>query len=348
MTRPDRSMLCKAALAAVLALSLTVVAAGCGEKQETVGGETKQDLMTLLLDWTPNPNHAGVYTGIAKERFSDVGLDVKVETPSDPAAVIQQVAAGRADVGISYQNEVMAARDKGAKVKAVAAIVSTPLNSMIWLKSSGIDSVKDLKGKKVGTSGGDPSAFLKTILEKNDVDPKSVKDINVGYDLLPALLSKKVDAVIGVYGNVEGVTLQQKKRPATVLPVDKAGVPPYDELVLVASESALADGKKSDKIRRFIAGLERGTQDAVADPKAAATAILAADKTLDADFVDKSLAVTLPLLLLTKNSPNPYGYLDPAKWESFANWMRDNELLENQPDAPAAYSNELLPGQPPK
>ncbi len=330
------------AIAALAALTLLATLAGCGQKQETVGGEVKMQGLTMLLDWTPNPNHAGIYTGIAKNRFKDRALVVKPQVPSDAAAVIQQVVSGRADVGISYQNEVMAARDKGAKVKAVAAIVSTPLNSLIWLKKSGIKSVKDLQGKRVGTSGAYPSAYLQTILERNGVNPKLVKDTNVGYDLLPALIGGKVDAIIGAYWNVEGVQLQQQKRPATVIPVDKEGVPRYDELVLIASETTLGDSKKRDKIRRFLAGLEEGTADAVADPALAAKSLLAADKTLKPALVNDSLAVTLPVLK-DNDAANPYGYMSPAGWNDFANWMRDNGLLESAPDAATAYDNSLLP-----
>lgn len=330
------------ALAALCALVLLPLLAGCGEKEEVVGGEVKTQGFNLALDFTPNPNHAGIFTGIDTETFLDRALVVKTQIPPDPAAVIQQVISGRADAGISYQNEVMAAREKGAKIKAVAAIVPTPLNSIMWLKKSDVKSIKDLKGKRVGISGAYGGSLLKTILTKNGVDPDSVKTINVGFDLEPALLSGKVDAVTDVYWNIQGVQLDLRNRPVTVIPVDKEGVPRYDELVLIASETALGESNKSEKLRRFIAGLQDGTAAAVADPALAQRSVLGADEALGAKFVKASLAETLPVLEY-KNTDQPYGYMNPADWTSFANWMRDNALLETAPDAASAFTNELLP-----
>jgi putative hydroxymethylpyrimidine transport system substrate-binding protein len=328
----------------LLALTLGATLAGCGEKEEPVENPsvTTPEGLNLLLDWTPNPNHAGIYTGIEKGRFADRALRVKPQVPTDPAAVIQQVASGRADVGISYQSEVLAARDKGAKVKAVASLVGTPLNSLIWLKKSGIDSVKDLEGKRIGYSGAYTEAYLKTILEKNGVDPAKVKQTNLGYDSLPNLIAGNVDAVTDVYWNVEGVQLKERKRKATVTPLDKLGVPKYYELVVIAGEQALADGKKSDKIRRFLAGLAEGTADAVADPTLAAKVVYEADKAQNKKFVADSVKVTLPVLV-DEDATKPYGYIDESTWQSFANWMRDNGLLKNPPEPGAAYDNGLLP-----
>ncbi len=331
-------------LSILLGLALGVALAGCGEKEEPVEGpgETKIEGLNLLLDWTPNANHAGIYTGIEKGRFTERALKVKPQVPSDPAAVIQQVASGRADVGISYQTEVLAARDKGAKVKAVASLVGTPLNSLIWLKKSGIKSVKSLKGKTVGYSGAYSEAYLRTIFEKNGVDPNSVKLRNVGYNGQAALIARKIDALTDVYWNVEKVNLEWKRRPVTVRPLDTLGVPKYYELVVIAGEQALADGKKSDKIRRFLAGLSEGTADAVADPKLATNAVYAADKSQDKQVVENSVKVTLPVLA-QKDTTQSYGFIEESVWQQFANWMRDNALLKNPPEPGTAYDNGLQP-----
>lgn len=335
----------RTAAALLLAFVLAIGLSACGEKKEAVGGEVKQDRVILLLDWTPNANHAGIYTGIKNDRFTDQGIALEPQVPSDAASIIKQVAAGRADLGISYQPEVMSARDEGAKIKAIATIIPRPLNSLMWLKSSKIKSVKDLKGKTVATAGTYQSAYLETTLKDNGVDPKSVKQVNVNYSLVTALISGKADAVIGVYPNVEGVILKQRKKPVTIVPVDKAGVPPYNELVIIANENNLKDGKRAEIYRRVIAGLQRGTTDAIANAKAAETALIEADKELAKDkSLPESIKVTLPLL----KQGTPYGKMDPNIWLDFANWMRDNGLLKNAPDVPAAFTNDLLPGQPPK
>src|SRR4051794_11423931 len=141
---------------ALLALALIVagaISSGCGEKSETVdASKIHDDRVVLTLDWQAKANHAGIYTGIANSDFKKEAIQVDPKVPSDPAAVIKTVAAGRSDLGISYENEVLAARAKGAKIKAIASVVPTPLNSIIWLKKSGIKSIKDLKGKTVGVS----------------------------------------------------------------------------------------------------------------------------------------------------------------------------------------------------
>ncbi|MFY9264638.1 MAG: ABC transporter substrate-binding protein [Solirubrobacterales bacterium] len=330
------------------ALLAAVFAAGCGEKDEAPApADLKKDRIVLLLDWFPNADHAGIYTGIENGAFTRQGISLDVKVPSDPAAVIKQVAAGRADLGISYQNEVMEARDAGVKIKAIAAVVNTPLNSLIWLKKSKIGSIKDLKGKKVGTSGAYGSTFLTVMLRNAGVKAGDVKQINVGYDLLPALVGGKVDAIIGAYYNVEGVQLKLRKRPATIIPVDRGGVPKYDELVVIASEENLKDTGRTETYRRFLAGLSGGTSAAIEDPKAAAGALVKHydDLGKDRDFLDLSLKATLPVLKSAED--RPFGYMDPAVWTGFAAFMRDQGLLKKSPDAAAAYTNDHLPGQGP-
>lgn len=344
--RPARSVARIAVAAALLAFVFALF--GCGEKDEsTTGSELKKERLTLLLDWYPNADHAGVYTGLENGSFDRQGIALEPQVPSDPSAVIKQVAAGRADLGISYQNEVMEARDAGAKVKAIAALVNRPLNSLIWLKKSGVKSIKDLKGRKVGTSGAYGSTFLHVMLEKAGLKASDVTEVNLGYDQLPHLLAGKVDAIIGVYHNVEGVQLKLKNRPATIIPVDEGGAPTYNELVVIASENFLEDGGRAERFRRFLAGLRDGTNAAIDDPKLAADSLAENYKDLakDRDMLEASLAATLPVL--ESATGKPYGWMDPLVWTDFGNYMRDQGLLKKAPDVAAAYSNDFLPGAGP-
>lgn len=345
---PSRLLTRLAVLALTMALALAVAA--CGEKDESTEGKNlKQNRITLLLDWTPNANHAGIYTGIETGTFETQGIDLEPQVPSDPAAVIKQVEAGRADLGISYQNEVMEARDAGAKIKAIGTIVDRPLNSVMWLKSSDIEKIADLKGKKIGTSGAYASTFLNVILEQAGLKPGDVEEINVGYDLTKNLVAKNVDAIIGAYYNVEGVELKLKGRPATITPVDKAGAPAYNELVVIASEENLKDGGRAEAYRRTLAGLRDGTSAATASQDLAADSLVKNfdDLGKDRDSLDESLKVTLPLLK-SSEPDEPYGWMDPEIWLTFGNFMRDQGLLKNAPNIPAAYTNDLLPGQGPQ
>src|SRR5215212_9494085 len=247
---------------ALAALALALTLAACGEKPEDTTGASEG--FGLTLDFYPNPDHAGIYMAQKLGYFEEAGLDLGIETPSDPAAPIKQVAAGRSDLAISYEPEVALAREQGLDVVAVAALVDRPLTSMIWLKSSGIKGVGDLKGKTIATAGIPyQDAFLETILARVKLTPDDVKAVNVGFGLLPALL--------GGFSNVEGVDLRERGKAPVVTPVDQLGVPTYDELVLVARRQSLEEDP--EKFRLFLAALQRGTEAAVAQPGAATEAI---------------------------------------------------------------------------
>jgi putative hydroxymethylpyrimidine transport system substrate-binding protein len=333
------------ALAAALALLLLALGlAACGSKSEDVTGEAEP--FSLTLDFYPNPDHAGIYTAEKLGYFEEAGLDVSISTPSDPAAPLKQVAAGRTDLAISYEPEVTIAHDKGLDVVAVAALVNRPLTSLIWLGKSGIKGVGDLKGKTVAYAGIPyQEAFMKTILGRVNLSLSDVKLVNVGFGLLPALVGGSAEAMLGGYSNVEGVDLRQRGKDPVVTPVDKLGVPTYDELVLVANRKALeAD---PDKYRLFIAALERGTDAAVAQPGVATKAILEANHDLDPKLTAAEMEATLPLLG-ARTQGKPFGYMDPDEWSTFAGWMRDNGLIESLPTAGELLSNAYLRGEIPE
>jgi putative hydroxymethylpyrimidine transport system substrate-binding protein len=327
-----------AALVALLALALGLAA--CGEKSED--GTTEAQPLSLTLDFYPNADHAGIYMAQKLGYFEEAGLDVSIDTPSDPAAPLKLVAAGQSDLAISYEPEVALAREKGLDVVAIAALVDRPLTSLIWLGKSGIKGVGDLKGKTVATAGIPyQAAFLKTILSRVQLAPSDVKEVNVGFGLLPALLGGSAEAMLGGYSNVEGVDLRERGKDPVVTPVDRLGVPTYDELVFIANRKSLeAD---PDKYRLFLAALQRGTEAAVKQPNAATKAILEANTGLDPKLTEAQVEATLPLLGAPPRE-QPYGFMDPAEWSTFAGWMRDNGLIESLPQAGELLSNDYLPG----
>jgi putative hydroxymethylpyrimidine transport system substrate-binding protein len=322
---------------AVLLFALTLAA--CGEKSEDAGGE--RESFSLTLDFYPNPDHAGIYMAQKLGYFEEAGLEVTIETPSDPAAPMKQVAAGGTDLAISYEPEVALAREQGLDVVAVAAVVNQPLTSMIWLNKSGIKGVADLKGKTVATAGIPyQDKFLETILARVDLTPDDLKVVNVGFGLLPAMVSGSADATLGAFRNVEGVDLRERGLGPVVTPVDQLGVPTYDELVLVAQRGNLEEDP--DKFRLFLAALERGTAAAVEQPGAATTAITEANPDLEPKLTAAEVKATLPLL--GAGTPGqPYGYMDPKEWAAFAAWMRDNGLIESLPEPSELLDNGYLP-----
>jgi putative hydroxymethylpyrimidine transport system substrate-binding protein len=322
---------------AVLALVLTLSA--CGEKSEDTS--SSRESFSLTLDFYPNPDHAGIYMAQKLGYFEEAGLDLGIETPSDPAAPIKQVAAGRSDLAISYEPEVALAREQGLDVVAIGALVNRPLTSMIWLKSSGVKGVADLKGKTIATAGIPyQDAFLKTILARVKLTPDDVKSVNVGFGLLPAVLGGSAQAMLGGFSNVEGIDLRERGKAPVVTPVDQLGVPTYDELVLVARRQTLEEDQ--EKFRLFLTALQRGTEAAVAQPNAATKAITEANPDLEPKLTAAEVKATLPLLG-APTAGRPYGYMDPKEWGTFAGWMRDNGLIDSLPQASELLDNDYLP-----
>jgi putative hydroxymethylpyrimidine transport system substrate-binding protein len=327
-------------IAACLVLAALLVA-GCGEKKDSLEPKDS-DRVELLLDFFPNADHAPIYAAKDNGRFKEVGLDVAIRQPADPAAPIKQVAAGRVDLALSYEPEVLRARDQGLAVVSVGALVQGPLTSIVSLPKAKIRTPTDLRGKRVGTAGIDyQQAFLETILARANVPEGDVEVKNVGFNLSPALLTRKVDAVLGAFWNYEGTDLKLRKKDPQIIRVEDAGVPRYDELVIVANEDALE--RDEGKIRRFMGALARGTRDLQRDPEAGIKGLLEANRELDARLQREVVKVTLPLFAPPRGKP--YGYQDPREWGDFADWMSGKGLLKKIQGARGAFTNELLPGE---
>jgi putative hydroxymethylpyrimidine transport system substrate-binding protein len=304
---------------AALALAAATLALGlsaCGSGGDaTTGSASNPQPLTLDLDWYVNPDHAGIYSALDRGFFRQVGLDVQPEVPSDPSAPIKEVAAGRVDLAVSYEPEVLLARNQGLDVEAVAAIVNQPLTSLISLPKAGIGGAADLQGKTVGTAGIPyQSDYLKTMLQSAGLSSSADREVNVGLNLLPALIGGEVDAILGGYRNIEGVDLQERGLDPRIVPVNQLGVPTYDELVLVARSSTVDEHPEA--IRSFIAALARGTAYAIAHPPEAANAVLSAGKGLDPMQTRAEVNATLPLLASVPH--RPYGFMDPVQWRAYA------------------------------
>lgn len=323
---------------------LVVLVAGlsaCGTKDDPTGAPTVQRI-TLMLDFFPNADHAGIYEAIAGGEFKRAGLDVKLQVPGDPSAPLKLLAAGKTDLAISYEPELLLARDKGAKLVSIGALVQKPLTSIIAVGPNKLHSPADLEGHTVGTAGIPyQSAYLKTILEQAGANPKRVKEINVGFNLVPAMLSKKVYATLGGFWNYEGIQLERKQRHPTIIRVDQAGVPTYDELVIVAREGEVGD--RAATLRRFLQALSRAHHSLRDTPGAAVDALLAANPDLDEGLQRAAVSATVPAFF-PANPDKPWGWQEPREWQAYSKWMYDNGLL-TRPASQRALNNDLLPGQ---
>jgi putative hydroxymethylpyrimidine transport system substrate-binding protein len=295
--------------------------AGCGAALTNV---------TLQLDWYPNPDHVGLYTAIDRGFFRDAGLAVTPRPPSDVSDPVKLVATGRADLGISYEPELFFAQQQDAPVVAVSAIVPTALNSVIAPGDAGIRTPVDLRGKTIGVDGSDStSAYLDTMLRRVGLNPgDDVHTVDVGFNLLPALLGGKVDAIAGGFQNIEGAQLEVRGLRPVVFPVDHYGVPTYDELVVIANGDRLkSDAAYRRTVRAFVSALAAGTRYAKSHPDAALAAMRAHASSDYKGVLESSVPETLRLLDTTS--------LAPAAWDAFGRWMQSQGLLDKPPDGAA-------------
>jgi putative hydroxymethylpyrimidine transport system substrate-binding protein len=329
--------------AAVLsALLAALVLAACGERTEptaSAGGSTR---VNVMLDYLPNVDHAGLYAAQGEGLFTKAKLDVRLQTPSDPSAPLKLLAAGKADIAISYEPDLLLARRQGLKVMAVAALAHEPLTSLMSVGKRPITDPKQLRGKKVGTAGIPyQDAYLKTILAAAGVPATTVSTVDVGFNLVPTMLSKKVDATLGAFWNIEGVQLQRQDRKPEILRLDALGVPTYDELVLVATEDTVRN--RGEMLRRFLQQLARGTESLQTDPQAGIGPLVEANADLSRPLQEAQLAATLPVLEAQKG--RAYGWMDPGEWDAFGQWMQRQKLLPDGRIAARSYTNEFLPGE---
>jgi putative hydroxymethylpyrimidine transport system substrate-binding protein len=332
------------AIMAALA-AFAAVAAGCGEKPEPGAGAPmsgSRQSLRVMLDYLPNADHAGLYAAQAQ---GDYALDVTLTPPPDPAAPLRLLQAGRADLAISYEPELLLARDRGATdLVAVAALVQKPLTSLMSIGGKPIREARQLAGKRVGTAGIPyQSAYLRTILQRAHVDPGSVKETNVGFNLVPAMVSGKVDATLGAYWNYEAIQLQRSGRHPVALRMDQLGVPTYDELVVVARKQEL-DQAGASRVRRFLQATARGYTRLRTHPEQGVDALLEADHGLDRGLQDAAVKATLPVFF-PAGKGRPWGWQDRASWDRYALWMKQHGLLHGEPNGGAALTDEFLAGQ---
>jgi putative hydroxymethylpyrimidine transport system substrate-binding protein len=331
----------------LLGVLMAAAAVGaCGQKKDVVSAANgSAQPISVMLDWFPNADHVGLYQALSSGYFGAAGLDVHVQTPGDPSSPLRLLQAGKVDLAVSYEPELMLARDKGAPLVAIGALVQRPLTSIVSLASRKITSPAQLRGKTVGDAGIPyQHAYLDTILHHAGVPVSSVHEVNVGSNLVPALLSGHVSAVLGAYWNYEAIQLRQMGRRVNVLHVENAGVPRYDELVLVARENELA--ARTNLLRRFVQALGRGYEAVRASPQAGVSALLHANPGLSQKLQLASVKATLPAFFPSRSN-EPWGWQTPAEWTSYGQWMLSHHLISSTSAFVAAETNQLLAGQGP-
>jgi putative hydroxymethylpyrimidine transport system substrate-binding protein len=261
-------------LALVIALSL--VAAGCGG---VAGDDRPNEAATLLLDFTPNAVHAGIYAALARGWYEDAGVDLTVREPGESSDAPKLLEAGRAEFAILDIHDLGIARERGLDVVAVAPIVQRPLASVIVRADGPVARPADLEGRRAGVTGlPSDEAVLESVVAGDGGDPSQVERVTIGFNAVASLAAGRVDAVTAFW-NAEGVALRRARVPVRIFKVDRYGAPPYPELVLCTSADLLRDRK--ELVEAMTSATERGYRLVASRPQAGLEALLEANPELD-------------------------------------------------------------------
>ena len=278
-----------------------------------------QDKLTVLLDWFVNPDHAPLIVAQEKGFFKAAGLEVELIAPADPSLPPKLVAAGKADLAVSYQPQLHVQVGQGLPLIRIGTLVSTPLNSLVVLRDGPIKKITDLKGKKVGFSvGGFEDALLQSMLVKHGLTVKDFELINVNFSLSPALIAGKVDAVIGAFRNFELNQMDIIKRPGRAFFPEEEGVPAYDELIVVAKKDKAYD----PRYRRFLDAVENAVTFLINHPDDAWKLFIKNNKKLDNELNRRAWRDTLPRLAL-----RPAAF-DKVRYQRFAAFLKEQSLIK--------------------
>jgi putative hydroxymethylpyrimidine transport system substrate-binding protein len=277
------------------------------------------DKLTVLLDWFMNPNHAPLFVAQQQGFFKKQGLDVTLIGPADPSDPPKLVAAGKADIAITYEPHFIEQVENGLPLIRIGTLVDRPLNCLAVLKDSSIKTVADLKNKRVGySSGGVTSTALKVMLEKNGLSLKDVQLINVHYNLTQSLLSGKVDAVTGVMRNFEAIQMELAGHPARLFFQEDNGIPTYSELIFVAQKNRVHD----PRLRQFLIAVEQGQAYLQTHPHAMWTAFANAHPELKDELNHRAWFASLPYF-----TQHP-AKLNQSQWRQFIMFMQKNGLIK--------------------
>jgi putative hydroxymethylpyrimidine transport system substrate-binding protein len=309
---------------AAVALAAVLTAAPVAAQQERTELE-------LVLDWFLNPDHAPIVVAQERGYFADAGLEVTVREPADPNNPPKLVAAGKADLAISYQPQLHMQVAEGLPLARIGTLVATPLNTVLALKDGPVQSLADLQGKKVGYSvGGFEETLLQAMLQQAGLSMDAVELVNVNFALSPALLSGRVAAVVGAFRNFEINQLAIEGASARPFYPEEHGVPAYDELIFVARRDRVDD----PALRRFLDAVARGTQYLINHPEQSYEIFVADRPDLDDELNRRAWDDTLPRFALRPAA------LDTARYRRFETFLRNQGLIGDTPPL-ADYAVEL-------
>lgn len=279
----------------------------------------KTDKLSVILDWFPNPDHAPLIVAKQKGFFKAQGLDVNLIGPADPSDPPKWIATQKADIGLTYEPEFMEQVDHGLPLIRIGTLIDKPLDCIVALKSSGIRTLADLKGKRIGTgSSGLSSIMLRTALAKTGIKTHEVELINIKYNLTQALLSKNVDAVTGMMRNFEVPQIEMTGKKVITFFPEEHGIPNYSVLIFVAHTRHIND----PRFPRFLAALKAAVEYIDANPKAAWKLFASAYPESNNPVNRQAWFNTLPYF-----AEDPATF-DRTEWTQFAEFMFRNKMIK--------------------
>jgi putative hydroxymethylpyrimidine transport system substrate-binding protein len=301
--------------------------------------QTTLDHLTDMLDFFANPNHVPLYVAQTEKFFSDQGLEVDIQIPADPSEPPKLAAAGRVDLAITTSLDLVITRAAGLRLTTVGSLIQHPLGGLMVLSSSGIQTLADLKGKKIGYSLEPEEPVLWTaMLATAGLKPGDFQLINVGFNTVTALLAGQVDA-IGAFRNFEPIQLALMGHETTFFPFEEHGIPDTWQLVFVASEATLQT--KSELIRKFLLALSDAIAFTLRDPNRALDDFFAANPDLaSADQRELNIRSMLATLLLFQGAPCDN---DPARWTTLQDFLAQKGLIPQKSSLDQPLTPTLLP-----
>ena len=310
-----------------LLLICVLLLCGCGaDKNDAGAGELKE--LDVVLDWYPNALHAFLYVAIEKGYYEEEGLKVNIQFPSNSNDAISLVAAGQADIGLYYQQDVIQARtQQNVPVKSIGAVVQGPLNIVLSLEEKNITTAEDLVGKTIGYAGTELSeALIRSIMNYVGADYSDVTMIDVGFDLMSSMTTGNVDATIGCLVNHEVPQMEEEGFSVNWFDLDEYGVPTYYEGVFLANDDAIESD--SETLKAFLRASAKGFADMKADPEAALEILLNHQNEenfpLSETVERKSMEVLLPMM---ETADAAFLSQSDACWQENIDWMLEQGLI---------------------
>lgn len=278
--------------------------------------------ITLLLDWFVNPDHAPIVAAESIGAFREMGLEVEIIQSADPSLPPHRLADRQADLALNYQPELHLLVDAGLPLVRVGTIIDTPLATVAALQSSGIRTMADFKGKRMGCAvTGVDTVTLEAMLKNSGIGLADITMVNVNFQLVSALIAGDVDGVVGGYRNFEATEIREHGGEPILFNVEDFGVPTYEELIVVAHRDTLGD----PKIAKFLAAVQKGTDYLLAEPQQSWGRFLQAYPALDNNLNRTAWKDTLPLF-----ARDPLA-LDTTRYETYGKFLYDNKLIGRLP-----------------